>query len=73
MVKTATIERYHVYGTHWYSLSLRYRGLPIGKDEIHIGASDIEALRARARSHGFTHVKYAGDWAKKTKPRNGKL
>lgn len=83
---TATIERYHVYGTPNYCVALFHRGseyTPKERDAhghastqaqwIPADAEGVELLRQHAKSLGFTHVRFAGDWSKQTKPAGGKL
>lgn len=81
-MKTATIERYHVYGTPRHNLRLTYRGktvrwrdgiAEVWADAPHYGVESIDAFRAHAKRQGFTHVRIAGDWSKSAKPSGGKL
>lgn len=91
--KTATIERYQVYGTPRYELRVTYRGRTLrwrgeGMSDVwaivqndpiwthHRGqriSSDVYTCRVHAERMGFTHVRIAGDWDKRTKPAGGKL
>ena len=80
--KTATIERYPVFGTWRYELRLMYRGRVVNYWTAgyarflivqHLEPSDITAARGIAKTHNFTHVKFTGDWDRMTKPRGGKL
>lgn len=82
MRKTATIERCHCYGTPRFYFCLTYRGRVCSYWQTgHIVycqtmADDLESLQAmkdHARKQGFTHVKFSGDWDKRTKPQGGKL
>jgi hypothetical protein len=80
--KTATIERYHVYGTPNYCVALFYQGRELTPKEsprsvLHRwipgdseGVTELTALAARL---GFTHVRYVGNWERQTKPRDGEL
>ena len=82
-MKTATIERYHVYGTNRYDLCVRYNGKTLSwvstEPSWHVvhavaldhGADSLRAMVDHARRHGFTHVRYTGDWDKRTKPHGG--
>jgi hypothetical protein len=91
--RTATVERYHVYGTMRYELRVMYRGRvlrwSIGNgstamaivqndptQQPNIGwlcPVDVFACRAHAKRMGFTHVRFVGDWERRTKPVNGAL
>lgn len=88
-MKTATIERHRLYGTHRYQLHVTYRGhtlnwrdgsawvFAIVQDDP-AGApagmpEDVRIAREHAKRQGFTHVKIAGDWDRRTKPKGGKL
>jgi beta-mannanase len=84
--RTATVTRYHCYGTPQHHLSVSYRGEtlrwathdPQGyytgnayADMVDYGQESIEAAKDHARKQGFTHIRFAGEW--RTKPRGGKL
>lgn len=81
--KTATIERFHMYGTPRYCLHLLYRGSVVQWSEgngvtgyaqtAYDDAEALQAMRDTARRFGFTHVRIAGDWQGRTKPKGGKL
>ena len=86
--RTATITRYHCYGTPRHHLSVSYLGQRLRwtvrdadgyykgnaiADMVHNGDESIEAAKNIARKQGFTHVKFDGDWPNARKPRNGKL
>jgi hypothetical protein len=80
--RTATIERYHLYGTSRMVVRLMYRGSTVNWHEglNHVfaqaafdDAEAIEQMKTYARKQGFTHVKYEGDWTNRTKPAGGKL
>lgn len=84
--KTASIERYHVWGTPNYCLSMFYRtdemtprdpasfpghrALPAW---IPDDATGIERMRVHAKANGFTHVRFVGDWERRVKPSGGKI
>ncbi len=70
--KTATIERYHMYGTRHYSLKMTYKGYTWHEVTDH-GNDSTEKLLTLARNRGFTHVKFVGNWDRRTKPKNGSL
>lgn len=85
-MKTATIERYHCFGTPNHHLKVTYKGHTLRwsnhdakgyylgetwADMVDYGAESIVAARGHAKKHGFTHVKFTGDW--KNKPRGGKV
>ena len=81
-MKTATIERYLAGGTNTYWLSTYYRGRILNwvADRVSCyatapdyGQESIEESKARAKRFGFTHVRFVGDWSKRTKPKGGKL
>lgn len=81
-MKTATIERYHVYGTRNYMLRVMYRGLvlrwwekgySVHANMLDCGRESIEAAKQHARNQGFTHCRFVGDWSYSTKPRGGAL
>jgi hypothetical protein len=82
--RTATIERYHVFGTRHYCLSLIYRGRDLTPcfDSLHRvpvmvpdDAEGILRMQRIAKAQGFTHCRFTGDWDRygRTKPRGGKL
>ena len=84
--RTATIERYHCYGTPRHHLRVTYRGRVLRwrdasspglcfamADAPDWGAESLQAMKAHARRHGFTHVRIVGDWSGRTKPRGGSL
>lgn len=88
MKRTATIERYHCYGTPHHWLNVHYRGKVLNwathredgsyegqayADARHDGPDVMEAMRQHAKRKGFTHVRIVGDWAGFTKPKGGKL
>ncbi len=70
--KTATIERYHMYGTRHHALKITYRGYT-RHEVIDHGEDSIVLLLNVARVRGYTHAKFVGDWARRTKPKNGAL
>jgi hypothetical protein len=89
---TATIERYHVWGTHRHELRVMHRGRVVSwyeglthvlaivqddptqaRDVGWLVSTDVHACRLHAKRQGFTHVRFAGDWSKRTKPKDGKL
>ena len=81
-MQTATIFRSHIYGTPRYELIVMYRGRPLNwyENTTHVFAyvqegypDSIDIAKGHARAQGFTHVRFAGDWDKRTKPRGGKL
>ena len=82
-MKTATIERYHIYGTMNHGLCVTYRGRVLhwtenGGYSVYADAPDwgqesIDAMRKHALNHGFTHCRFVGDWSKARKPVGGKL
>lgn len=78
-MKTATLERYHVWGTPNHCLALFYRNEELTPREnpalpghralpawIRDDDAGIAQLVSHARSLGFTHVKFEGDWSKRT-------
>lgn len=83
--QTATIERYHCFGTPRYHLRATSRGrvltwrdadspglsfaYAIAEDR---GAETLAAMKARAKRHGFTHCRIVGEWVGE-RPRGGKL
>jgi hypothetical protein len=87
--KTATIERRHLYGTPRYQLYVTYCGHTLRWNEgmtscyaivqdDPTGApagmpADVRIARDHAKRFGFTHVRIAGDWERRTKPRGGAL
>jgi len=86
--KTATIDRYHCYGTPNHHLSVSYRskvlrwsthdkdGYWTGNayaDMVDYGKESIDAAKRHAINHGFTHVKFTGEWPKGGKPKGGKI
>jgi hypothetical protein len=86
--RTATIERYHCFGTPHHWLQVHYRGKvlnwsarrPDGSyegqtyaDARHDGDDVLAAMRAHAKRMGFTHVRITGDWQGRTKPNGGAL
>ena len=86
--KTATIERYHCYGTVNHHLRVYYRGKtlkwanrdPEGyylgeswADMVDYGQESIDAARQHAKRQGFSHVKFTGEWSHARKPKGGKL
>ena len=65
-----------------YVLSVHYRGHVLRWREgiadvwaiVQDGYPDsIEIARQHAKRQRFTHVRFTGDWTKRTKPRGGKL
>ena len=76
--RTATIQRYHVYGTPNHCLAMFYRDKEITPrrvawslpDWIPDDAAGIEQMRQHAKALGFTHVRFTG-W--RNNPKNGKL
>jgi len=82
-VKTATIERYHVFGTMRHNIRVTYRGNVLTwvtsdpwtrhyADASFYGQESIDAMRQHAKRAGFSHVRFVGDWDKWTKPKGGK-
>ena len=80
--KTATIERYHIFGTMRHMIRVTYRGRPLTWWENgysvhahceHHGPTEVEYMRDHARRHGFTHARIVGDWDHRTKPTGGAL
>lgn len=80
-MKTATIERYHVWGTPRHNIRVTYRGKTLNHWEglTHSYADMPDSPEARehckayALRQGFDMVRYVGDWSKTTKPKGGKL
>ena len=85
---TATIERYHCYGTPHHWLHVHYRGRVLNwslrdadgyyQGQAYADARDdgpevLQAMRQHAARMGFTHVRIAGDWSGRTKPKGGRL
>jgi hypothetical protein len=75
--KTASIERYHVWGTPHYCLALVYRGKDYTPHEsptcpiprmIPDDADGIAKLKRVARAWGFSHVQFTGDWDRMKRP-----
>lgn len=33
----------------------------------------VQAARQHAKAQGFTHVRFTGDWSKRTMPKNGRV
>lgn len=82
VVRTATIERFAMWGTGRATLRVMYRGVPLSWRDgcgyavalaTDTGDDVREAMRQHARNQGFTHVRYVGDWPGATKPKGGKL
>jgi len=82
--RTATIERYHCYGTPRHHLCVRYRGKTLSwsagpswhivyADAWHYGADTFRAMVQHAENRGFTHVRIVGDWTHSTKPAGGSI
>lgn len=81
--RTATIERFSMWGTGRATLRVMYQGDVLRWSEgagvtamaqaTDYGDDVREAMRQRARNQGFTHVRYVGDWTGATKPKGGKL
>jgi hypothetical protein len=83
--QTITLERYHCYGTPRHHLRLTYRGRTLhwweqtdtGPASVYADAADlhapdqIDAMRAMAKRHGFSHLRITGDWSRRDKPRGG--
>lgn len=80
-MKTATIERYHLYGTCHHHLRVLYRGSVLNwtmrdaqgyyqgqayADAMDVGAETVNAMIGHASRNGFTHVRFAGDWKGRT-------
>jgi len=79
-MKTATIERYHVWGTPNHCFAMFYRENELTPTHSPTCPTpqwipDDEQGRVRllrlAHMRGFTHIRYAGDWDKRTKPHGG--
>lgn len=85
MKKTATLERSRGVSGHpsSYRLSLKYHGkyavswvienVWVPADAPDYGDESVEGFRELAKQDGFTHIRFAGDWAGRDKPREGKL
>lgn len=80
-MKTATIERYHVWGTPNHCVALWYRGeeltpledgSTVRRQWIPDDVQGVERLRQVAINLGFTHVRYTGEWGRKH-PKKQKL
>lgn len=84
--KTATIERYHVYGTRdSYMARVMYRGRVLSHwqsgycSAAHFPAPGgfpyewEEIARNHAKRHGCTHVRFIGNFQGVRKPRGGRL
>lgn len=57
-MKTATIERYHIFGTCQHERHVLYRGRHIGARNQGYFPDDLQGLESAkqwARAHGFTH------------------
>lgn len=78
-MKTATIERYHCYGTPNHHIRVTYRGNVLRwrdsaspglsfamADTVDRGSETIGAMIEHARRHGFTHARFTGDWKGRT-------
>lgn len=73
-MKTATIERYAVFGTSRHMQRIIYRGREILQSETPCEKADTVAyLRTVAARRGFTHVRFAGDWEGVTVPKTMKV
>lgn len=75
-MKTATIQRYPIFGTPYYSLNMLYRGFTVWQEVDKWGIREPmkELTRiASLQENGFTHFRFTGDWDGRTKPRNGKI
>lgn len=80
---TITIVRYHVIGTPHYCLAMFHRndewtprespGMRSQARYIPDDDAGMAELKACAKKLGFTHYRIDGDWARRTKPRGGKL
>lgn len=85
MNRTATIERYHVYGTSRFHLRVTYRGFVLRWSEMnpawcivyadawHLGDDTVNAMIQHAKRSGFTRVKFSGDWTHSRKPVGGSI
>ena len=81
--RTATIERYSIgFGTSRHYLRVTYKGKLLRwrsgtgsavANAVDCGYETLMAMHGHARNQGFTHVRIAGDWDGKIKPRGGKL
>ena len=80
--KTATIERYHIFGTMRHGIRALYRGVTlrwhekgysVRADAPYYGTESSDAMRQHAKRLGFTHCRFIGDWSKAAKPRGGAL
>lgn len=79
-IKTATIERYHVWGTSHHHLRVTYKGKTLNwwKDGAHVyadmldyGNESIDACMEHAKRQGFNRVRFVGDW--RNPPNGGML
>ena len=70
-MKTATLERTHIYGTPRHQQALVYRGNVVRFWEHGhstylqapcFGLETIASMVDRALEQGFTHIRFAGDW-----------
>lgn len=81
--KTATIERYHIWGTRGnYQARVMYRGRVVQFWEsgycvrLDFPANDsdwAQVARSNAKRAGFTAVRFVGDFSHSAKPSGGQL
>lgn len=81
-MKTATIERYHVFGTSRHNQSLTYNGSTLhywsDGQSVYVqapcyGIETIKELSKRAYQRGFTHIRFCGDWSGYNVPKTIKI
>jgi len=66
-MKTATLERYAVFGTSRHMQRLTYRGELVGYAMAQCsGQETVAAMLAHAHRAGFDRVKFVGDWDRLT-------
>lgn len=66
-MKTATLERYAVFGTSHHMQRLTYRGREVLQSEAPCaGIETLEYLCKVAKHRGFDRVRFAGDWKRYT-------
>ena len=80
--RTATIERCHMWGTPRNYFQLMYNGrcvcwwengAQVFAQTMYDDAEALQAMRDTAKRQGFTHVRIAGEWQGRTKPKGGKV
>lgn len=85
-MKTATLERYHCFGTPNHHIRLTYRGETLHWRDMespglsfafadcpHFGTAEVNVMIDRVRRFGFTHIKFTGDWRGHTVRKGMKL